>query len=208
MKTYFISDLHLNHFNILRFEPTRIDATLEYMIKVEKLIIDFTRDDVLEDYNTEDKNLVKTVLKYHDDMLIYKWNKKVKKTDIIWFIGDLGFGNKEYLRECISKLQGIKKMVKGNHDTLPNDFYIDCGFTEVINRKRQIILKDFFVLTHEPAQWMNPVSSPYFYIYGHVHSSPYCLTKTENSRCVCVERQNFEPIEIEEYNMYQESKGD
>lgn len=118
-------------------------------------------------------------------------------------LGDLGFGDKDYIKRCTLKLNGIKKIVRGNHDTLPEDFYKDCGFVQVVPRGQELIIKHFFVLSHEPSAWMNPVSSPYFYIYGHVHGQPQYQTKTENSRCVCVERQNFEPIEIEEFNKYQ-----
>ena len=205
-KTFFVSDLHFNHTNILKYEPSRIDATLDYMATIKNLYVDYTKEDVLKDYDTEDKSMVKQVLFYHDEMLIYKWNKKVKKKDIVWFLGDFGFGNKDYLRMCINRLNGIKKIVLGNHDTLPRKFYEESGFNEVIARNRSVIIKDFFVLSHEPTAWMNPCSSPYFYIYGHVHSMPQYITKTENSQCVCVERQNFEPIEIKEYNNYKEEE--
>lgn len=203
IKTYFISDLHFNHKNIIKYEPIRIPAIAEYMVKKNKYqtIEEATKwiTDHLEIYTEDDLN---ELLYYHDNMLIDKWNSKVKKDDIVWFLGDLGMGNKDYIKECVSKLNGKKKIVLGNHDNLPISYYEDCGFTEVIPRKRQVIIKDFFVLSHKPSAWMNPNSSPYFYIYGHVHSMPQYVTKTENSQCVCVERQNFEPIEIPEYTNY------
>ena len=200
-KTYFISDLHFNHKNVLRYEPSRIDATLDYMVNVLGLYVDFTKDDVLNDFNSDNKDLVFKVLKYHDDMLIYKWNKKVKKGDTVWFLGDLGMGNKEYLKECVSKLNGDKRIIRGNHDNLPDEYYRNIGFNFV--SKYPVILKNFFVLSHHPLEWMHPMSSPFYFIYGHVHSLPQFITATENSRCVCVERQEFEPIEIKEFNQYQ-----
>lgn len=201
-KTFFISDLHFNHKNILRYEPSRIDETIKFLqnegLPTE---LNVTREQVLDDFNTEDKLIVHEILRYHDEMLIKKWNQKVSKNDTVWFLGDLGMGNREYLKECIGKLNGDKRMIKGNHDNLPDDFYREAGFSFV--SKYPIILKNFFVLAHHPMEWMNPISSPFYFMYGHVHSSPQFVTKTENSRCVCVERQNFEPIEIEEFNQYQ-----
>lgn len=200
-KTYFISDLHFNHKNILQYEPCRIDATIYYIKNVLKKDCPYTKEEILDDFKTDTKSIIYWLLDYHDEMLIYNWNKKVKNTDTVWFLGDLGFGNKEYIKRCVSKLNGDKRMIKGNHDNLPDDYYREIGFSYV--SKYPILLKNFFVLSHHPLEWMNPASSPFFFIYGHVHSMPQYQTKTENSRCVCVERQFFDPIEIEEFNQYQ-----
>jgi len=212
-KTYFISDLHFNHKNILLYEPSRVDATIDYMLEYElkydeeekENIRDVQKILINEAFKNNDLEYISEFLAFHDKMLIHKWNQKVKKDDIVWFLGDLGMGNKEYLKSCVKQLNGNKKIILGNHDNLPKSYYEDCGFNVEAGKKRELIIKDFFVLSHHPSQWMNPISSPYFYIYGHVHSQPQYLTKTENSRCVCVERQNFEPIEIEEFNNYVES---
>ena len=204
-KTYFISDLHFNHKNILKYEPSRVETTAKYIIEHvsnEKSVDDWINI-INKAFEDNDLETIKTFLKYHDDMIVYKWNKKVKKSDTVWFLGDLGMGNKEYLKELVGKLNGDKRMIMGNHDNLPKSFYEDAGFTVEAIRKRQLIVKGFFVLSHYPSPWMNPVSSPFFFIYGHVHSMPQYITKTENSRCVCIERQNFEPIEIEEFNNYE-----
>lgn len=201
-KTFFVSDLHFNHKNILRYEPSRIDATLEF---AKSLDINFpAKEEILADYSTDSKTLILLTLKLHDEMLIKRWNSVVSKNDTVWFLGDLGMGNKEYLKSLVGKLNGIKKMIMGNHDNFSEDFYKECGFTFV--SKYPIILKNFFVLSHHPLEWMHPASSPFYFIYGHVHSLPQFNTETENSRCVCVERQGFAPIEIEAFNQYQEEK--
>ena len=72
-KTFWISDLHFNHKNVLKYEPVRIDATLEYMTKVAKIQHNFTREDVLNDYNNapEDQLILKDVLHYHNEKRIF-----------------------------------------------------------------------------------------------------------------------------------------
>ena len=157
-KTFFVSDLHFNHKNILRYEPSRIDATLDCMD------IAATKEEVLENYETESKDLVFAVLKLHDEMLIKRWNSVVGKNDVVWFLGDLGMGNREYLKSLVGRLNGIKKMVMGNHDNFSEDFYRECGFTFV--SKYPVILKNFFVLSHHPLEWMHPASSPFYFIYA------------------------------------------
>lgn len=50
---------------------------------------------------------------YHKD-LIKKWNAKISKRDVIYILGDITFETKKY--EILGKLNGIKKVVLGNHD--------------------------------------------------------------------------------------------
>jgi len=214
MKTYFISDLHFNHKNILKYEPSRVYATAEYIIEHvsnEKSVDDWVNI-INKAFKDNDLETIKTFLKYHDDMIVYKWNKKVKNSDTVWFLGDFGMGNKEYLRELVGKLNGEKRMIMGNHDNLPKSFYENAGFKEVIPFRRGggTVLKQHFILSHIPFRpdKMNQ-NVPFFFIYGHVHSMTKDKitlaeyhTKTVNSQCVCIERQMFEPIEIEEFNNY------
>ena len=70
---------------------------------------------------------------------------------------------------------------------------MDVGFDSV--SKYTIILNEFIVLQHEPPMYFND-ATPYFYIYGHVHSTDSYKTITKNTACVCVERWNYTPVEI------------
>lgn len=135
-----------------------------------------------------------------DKDMIKKWNSVVKKNDIVWFLGDLAMTeNKEYLKNLISKLNGRKRMVMGNHDKCRHTFYLEAGFEEVY--KHPVIIKGFFVLSHEPLQGMSD-NSPFFFIYGHVHNDEIYATKTEHTMCVSACRHNYTPVEIEEYYEY------
>jgi len=200
-KTYFISDLHFNHKNILKYEPSRIDMVIEELEKKyrwnEGLSHAEKVNKVLE--YLEDEEQRKFILEVHNECLIRNWNKVVKPEDTVWFLGDLAMGNKANIKDFIKKLNGHKRMIMGNHDNLPLAAYLDGGFEYV--SKYPIILKDFFVLSHAPLAYMND-NMPFFNIYGHVHGNSMYNTHTEHSQCVCVERQNFRPIQIEEFDKY------
>jgi hypothetical protein len=90
-------------------------------------------------------------------------------------------------------------MIKGNHDNYPDQFYRDAGCKFV--SKYPVILKKKFILSHTPL-FVDINETNYINFYGHVHGSPLFKTKTENSQCVCVERQNFYPINIEVFNNF------
>lgn len=54
--------------------------------------------------------------KDHDDYLVYRWNKVVGPFDIVWHLGDVGMGRISRFSETLSKLNGTKFLVAGNHD--------------------------------------------------------------------------------------------
>ena len=61
---------------------------------------------------------------------------------------------------------------------------------------KQIIIKDFIVLSHAPQPFMSGNNNLSF-IYGHVHDNNCFPTWAKNSCCVCVERHNYAPINLE-----------
>jgi calcineurin-like phosphoesterase family protein len=125
-----------------------------------------------------------------NEAMIARWNSVVGAEDIVWHLGDVGFGDRERLKEIVPKLNGRKYLVKGNHDVRSNAFYRECGFLEVYDHP--VIIKDFIVLSHEPMPFV--MNQMYHNVYGHVHDSPMFKTKGEGSTCVCVERWNYMPV--------------
>ena len=129
-----------------------------------------------------------------DKALIQNWNSIVNKNDVVWVLGDISLGlKKEEIQKRISRLKGIKNLVKGNHDYYSDSFYREIGFHSV--SKYPIIRDGFMMLSHEPLQM---VAGPYFNIYGHVHDDKNYKDFTENSFCVSVERINYTPISEKE----------
>ncbi len=128
-----------------------------------------------------------------NQFIIKQWNKVVKKDDIVYHLGDFGFGSKEQITELVSQLNGKIYLVIGNHDTHKNQWYRDCGFAEVYDHP--IIIKDFLILSHEPISFT--ISPIYVNLYGHVHDSPMFETWGKNSVCLCVERHQYSPVNLD-----------
>jgi calcineurin-like phosphoesterase family protein len=133
-------------------------------------------------------------IKIMDDFMIKNWNDRISKNDTVFIAGDFSFHNKLKTSEIISQLNGNKILVRGNHDTFSSSWYIDAGFKEVSSYP--VIVNDWFIVSHEPPHYFNE-SMPFFYIYGHVHSTPLYKTVTKQSTCVCVERWNYIPLSME-----------
>lgn len=126
--------------------------------------------------------------------LILRWNQTVNKSDIVFFLGDFGFGNAEQIIEWGRQLNGNKSIILGNHDTKSPDVYHEAGFRFI--SKYPILWNGYFILSHKPV--FITESSPYFNIYGHVHNNPSYVDFSHNSFCVSAERVDYKPITYEE----------
>ena len=129
-----------------------------------------------------------------DSTIIKNWNKVVSKRDTVIIVGDVSFYGKEKTSEIVQQLYGKKILIKGNHDQRNNNWWMEIGFHEVSSYP--IIYKEWFVIQHEPPTYYND-ATPYFYIYGHVHGSEMYRTITKQTACVCVERWDYTPVELE-----------
>ena len=135
--------------------------------------------------------------------MIRYWNENVKKDDKVYHLGDFGFGTKEQITDIVNQLNGKIYLIKGNHCTKPNQWYRDCGFSEVYDHP--IIIKDFLVLSHEPMPFiLNPM---YVNIFGHVHTSPMYKTWGPHYACVCVERHDYHPVSLESIKKHFTEEG-
>ena len=127
-----------------------------------------------------------------DRAMIENWNKTVNENDEIYILGD--FGAEGYEREILSRLNGVKYLIKGNHDTNMNDFYREVGFKEVYDLP--VLYKNFWVLSHD-AIYVNR-NMPYANLFGHVHNNPIIKDYSSQHFCVSVERISYTPISFEE----------
>lgn len=128
-----------------------------------------------------------------DFNIIQRWNEVVKKDDKVYHLGDFGFGSKEQITDIVNQLNGKIYLIKGNHCTHPNQWYRDCGIAEVYDHP--IIIMDYLVLSHKPLPFV--MNQMYCNLYGHIHNSPLYQTWGDHSVCMCVERHNYYPVNLE-----------
>ena len=95
-KNFFTSDFHFGHTNILRFHPSRREAC---GVTPEEF-----------------ENDVDGSVRKHDEYLINLWNETIGKNDNVYYLGDLCFGSEEYAESILSRLNGNKHLIIGNHD--------------------------------------------------------------------------------------------
>jgi len=125
-----------------------------------------------------------------DAALIKNWNETVSNNDIVLHLGDVCVGGgKERAKEIISRLNGKKILIMGNHDNWSEEFYRSAGFHTV--SRFPILYDNFFLLSHAPLQLSE--TTPYFNYYGHVHNDNKYVDNA-TSRCVSVERIGYRPL--------------
>lgn len=126
-----------------------------------------------------------------DAELIRRWNEMVSNEDTVYVLGD--FGADGYEAEVLSKLNGTKLLVKGNHDGKSNEEYRQSGFMEVYDHP--IIIDGFWILSHD-LLYVNE-NMPYANLFGHVHNSPIIKDCSKQHYCVSAERIDYSPISFE-----------
>ena len=113
----------------------------------------------------------------HDETIIRNWNLTVEPEDTVYVLGDLMLGNNDYGCECVKRLKGHIKLIRGNHDTDKrwNEVYADLpnvervGWADVIHYR-----KYHFYLSHFPTNTANIEAESLHQctlnLFGHTHS--------------------------------------
>lgn len=148
----------------------------------------FNHKNIIEYCNRPFKNIDEM-----NETIIENWNKFINKDDVIFHLGDVGFGKFEQLKPIIDKLNGKKYLIQGNHDRLNKNYYRELGF-EWIKSKHIMILSEIkLILLHRPPLWNNNIDNSFLYIYGHTHGKS---SNTKNKIDIGTDTNNFKP-----YNM-------
>lgn len=126
--------------------------------------------------------------------MIESWNSVVKEDDIVYFLGDFGFGDKEMLSNICAQLNGRKIMLRGNHDLRRGkQSWQDIGFESVSDKT--IMFQEDIVLSHEPIE----VEEDVLNIHGHIHNAILAENfNPKNHFCVSVEMIDYVPITLEQ----------
>ena len=171
MTTWLISDTHFGHANVLNF-------TIEDGSKLRPGF-----ENIYE----------------HDEYLIGQWNKVVGVDDKVYHLGDVGFKNFTAMSEILSRLNGTKVLIKGNHDNFKMSQYAQ-HFKDV----RATHQLDGLILSHIP---IHPYSLDRWKgnIHGHLHHHTIPDIRYFN---VSVEQINYTPIAFDEVRRHYLTNGE
>lgn len=137
-------------------------------------------------------------LKEMNEMLIKNWNKTVDKNDIVIIVGDFVAGNYLFCKWLLSKLNGEKILIKGNHDF---NFRLKKLYKtrriKIYNKIKLKLEEKEIVFTHKPIEKTN--ENFLLNIHGHYHNKllPKNLS-IKHYYNVAVEHNNYTPKSFKE----------
>lgn len=132
--------------------------------------------------------------------IVEKWNSVVKPQDKVYHLGDVYMGcSNGYAENILSKLNGHKRLILGNHDSGQDKLlhrYFDK--IDIWRMFPEFGLLLTHVPVHESALYRGKTGKQLKNIHGHIHQNkspdgPY--------QCVCVEQINYTPVNIEELRL-------
>ena len=120
-----------------------------------------------------------------DALIISNWNKTVNKKDTVWILGDITMEKKVHY-SLLDRLNGIKKVVLGNHD-LPQH---SAELLNYVNSVSGCVDYKGFILSHIPVHESELIRY-HGNIHGHVHENSLNDSRYINVSC---EATNYTPI--------------
>lgn len=173
-----VSDTHFRHSNILKFTDSQTGNLVRGHL-----------------FNGVDEM---------DEHMIERWNSVVKQGDIVYHLGDVLMGDKDWFKKNWPRLNGSKRLMVGNHDDVK--FLAGGGFFAKVGMWR--MFPEFgLLLSHVPlhesslmryvdktATWPDGCET-LVNIHGHIHQNP---SPEGPYRNVSVEVIDYTPVNIEE----------
>lgn len=118
-------------------------------------------------------------VKEMEETIVQNWNKRVKKDDIVYILGDFCWSLEDEWIRILNRLNGRKMLVLGNHDIrnmsnrLKKMFIQVADYKEVKDGGRRIILSHYPILFYRSSYNDNV-----WHFHGHTHNN----TKEEVNR--------------------------
>lgn len=127
-----------------------------------------------------------------EDAMVQMHNEIVKPTDKVYMLGDIAFNARGL--DKVKQMNGIKILVKGNHDQLKLNKYVDV-FKDV----RGCHVMNGLVFTHIPIH-IDQLGRFGCNVHGHLHMNRVMQGDKIDPRflCVSVEHTDLKPIEFED----------
>jgi len=127
-----------------------------------------------------------------DEAMVEYWNETVKEGDKVYHLGDVAIAKKHLA--TISRLNGRKILIRGNHDTFEAKDYLQY-FKDI----RGVHVLSGMILSHIPIH-EESLARFSINVHGHLHSRRVMKNGLIDPRyySVCVEQIGFKPIEMNE----------
>jgi calcineurin-like phosphoesterase family protein len=134
----------------------------------------------------------------HDEALIKNINSVVKPEDRLYFLGDVVI-NRRCLPQ-IGRINGRKKLIKGNHDIFKLEDYMP--YFEDISAYR-IYPKMGVIMSHIPVHPNQLEHRFKFNVHGHLHSNlvlggKHAMQPDNRYINICPEHTKFMPVSMDE----------
>lgn len=186
MNLWFTSDTHFRHANILAF--TYVDRracmvderTCTYTCKASHPMIP------LRPFSN---------VQMMDEFMIEQWNAVVKPNDHVYHLGDVTMNrgsNAKEVEPILDRLHGHKRLILGNHDVQPVEWYLRW-FEKVMSYR----VMDGILFSHIP---VHPNSLGRFRANVHGHTHQMCYNRPYYN--ICVERTDYQPVAWEEIQQW------
>lgn len=139
-----------------------------------------------------------------NEELCRRWNKRVKKNDTVYIIGDLFFRNSIPASEYLQQMNGKKHLIIGNHDKdWMKKTNLDEYFASVQHYAELSDGNHKLTLCHYPLMTWNGANRGRYMIYGHIHDntdSDYwpLLCNMPQALNAGVEINGYEPVTFDE----------
>jgi len=136
----------------------------------------------------------------HDEALVSNHNSVVRPEDHVYFLGDVVINRR--MLPIVTRLNGKKRLVRGNHDIFKTKEYIDVGFEEIygvrVFQPNTQQNKTGFILSHIPLHPDHLIRG-YKNVHGHLHFNRVMRGPIPDDRyiSVCCEHVNYTPVLLE-----------
>jgi calcineurin-like phosphoesterase family protein len=131
-----------------------------------------------------------------NEAMIAAWNARVGPEDIVYHVGDFGFGDVSLLQRVLKRLHGKEKhLIRGNHDP-SRKRCLEIGWTSVVPNLLIQVGNHRVQLQHRP--WEDDVPPPgvEVIVHGHIHNRP--TRRAHININVSCEMINYTPVDLDE----------
>ena len=185
MTTFVASDIHFNHLNIPVYCP-------EFRAKIGP---------VWKWNEEKQKNWPSWAnISAMNEVIISNWNAEISQDDDVYILGDVAMGLIEKAPALISRLNGKKYLIKGNHDKglikfLKNNPEHEHLFVWIKDYYEMYYLDHLICMSHYPMAHWNKKCSSGIMLHGHLHGDPSGITGWIKD--VGIDTNNLTPYNLE-----------